>query len=364
MSYTHPKLIGILVNQTPRAMIAMLIVSSAYFWAFSRFIPLPILVTWFLFQTLLATYRIYNARKFKEYIEYNDQKNLAKNELFFIISNIFQAIMWNTASVLSIIYAPQPYELVNFVMAIGIITAAALSMSSLFRAYLIFFFSMIIPQIIILIYYGEHQHIFLVVLAIIYIPATILLSKTIYNSRLSSIKAHTELEKSVEKLHILSITDNLTNTYNRRYFFEISKNIIATALREKRKVTLIMLDIDHFKKINDNYGHQAGDFILVNIAKEIKKITRENDIFSRIGGEEFTILLNNTQLYGARVIAEKIRTTIERMELIYNKTPINITISMGISELSTENNSIEILYKQADKQLYIAKENGRNRVSS
>ena len=364
MSAVHPKLIESLVEQTPRAMIAMLIVSSAYIGIFIKFIPFNILVIWFVFQILLAVYRFYNAKVFNKYLAVKDQKGIKNNELYFIIANLFQAFMWTTSSVLSLIYAPQPYELVSFVMIIGIITAAALSMASLYRAYLIFFFSMIIPQIIILIYFGEHQHIGLVVLTFIYIPATILLSKSIYNSRLSNIQAHDELEKSVSELHQLSMIDALTNIYNRRYFFEMSKNLISIATRKQEKVSLLMIDIDYFKKINDNYGHQAGDFILVSFVKEIEKIMRKSDVFARVGGEEFTVLLNATSLNQAKNIAEKIRTTIANNTFIYNKTSIDVTISIGISELNKANALIEDLYKKADKQLYLAKKNGRNIVFS
>ena len=363
MSNIHPKLIESYVNQTPRAMIAMLIVSFVYCWIFFNFIPFVILISWFVFQVLLSIYRFYNAKMFKIYIEENKKEKIKKNEIYFIASNIFQAFMWTSSSILSIVYAKQPYELVSFVMIIGIITAAALSMSSLFKAYLVFFFSMIIPQIIILFYYGEEQHFALILLTLIYIPATILLSKSIYESRLSSIKAHDELEISVNKLHLLSIMDSLTNIYNRRYFFEISQKLISLAIREEKKVSLLMLDIDYFKIINDKYGHQAGDYILINLVKEINKTTRKSDIFARIGGEEFTILLNDTSFDESKIIAEKIRKIIKNKDFIFNSIKINITISIGISTLSKENNSIEDLYKQSDKKLYKAKEEGRNIVS-
>ncbi|MAY42035.1 MAG: hypothetical protein CMI05_06995 [Oceanospirillaceae bacterium] len=363
MNTTHPKLIQILVDQTPRAMIAMLLVSLAYFWSFMNYVPLPILSIWLFFQTLLAVYRVQNAKSFKEYLRKNEFKKIKRNEILFMISNVFQAMMWTLSSILAITFAPQPFELVTFVMTIGIITAAALSMSSLYKAYLVFFFCMIVPQIIILSFFGEQQHTALLVFTVIYIPATILLSKTIYNSRLSSIEAHSDLEQSVEKLHKLSMIDNLTNIYNRRYFFEMSKNIISTAQRDKTDVALLMLDVDFFKKINDKYGHQAGDFILVNLAKEIEKTIRLNDIFARVGGEEFTILFNNTSLNGAKVIAEKIRRAIEVKPFTFEGVPIQITISIGLSELGTENNSIEQLYSIADQNLYVAKKTGRNKVA-
>jgi len=361
---SHPKLIDVVIQQTPRAMLAMLIVSSVYFWVFIWFIPFTILVIWFGFQVLLATYRLHNVKMFEEYLKQNNQVEIQKQERFFLISNLFQAFMWTMSSILVAIYAPQPYELVSFVMIIGIITAAVLSMSTLYNAYLVFFFAMITPQILILLYYGEHQHIGLVVFTLIFIPATILLSKALYNSRLLNIEDNCKLEESVKELHKLSMIDNLTNIYNRRYFFKMSQDLISIAAREEQKVSLLMLDIDYFKNINDTYGHQAGDFILINLVKEIEKVMRKSDIFARIGGEEFSILLHNTSIEGAMVIAEKIRELIEKKIFIYNTTEINLTICIGIAELNEKNTSIEALYTHADKQLYFAKGHGRNRVAA
>ncbi|RTE66216.1 GGDEF domain-containing protein [Amphritea opalescens] len=123
-----------------------------------------------------------------------------------------------------------------------------------------------------------------------------------------------------------------------------------------------MIDIDHFKEINDNYGHQSGDYVLKKLSEKITNRIRKSDIFARIGGEEFTILLNNTPMDSAKVIAEKLRKLIEGTVFVLNNTPIKITISIGIAELNEENRSIEDLYKKADKQLYAAKHGGRNRV--
>lgn len=361
---THPKLIEALVHQTPRAMIAMLIVSSVYFWVFSIFIPFEILMTWLFFQLLLALYRFNNAKMFDKHLKQNDQDGIEKQKKLFMISNMFQAFMWTTSSILAVIYAPQPYELVCFVMIIGIITAAVLSMSTLYSAYIAFFFAMIIPQLLILLYYGEHHHIGLIWFTVIFIPATMLLSKTLYNSRLANIEDNCKLEETVNELHKLSMIDNLTNIYNRRYFFKISQDLISIAEREQQKVSLLMLDIDLFKKINDTYGHHAGDFILINLVKEIEKMMRKSDVFARIGGEEFSVLLHNTSIEGATVIAEKIRATIEKKVFVYNSISISLTISIGIAEFNKTNGTIETLYKQADEKLYFAKEHGRNRVAS
>ena len=362
MSNVHPKLIEVVINQTPRAMAAMLVVSFAYLFIFIPFIPLIFIFTWLLFQIILAAYRLQNVKMFKKHLQNKDTIKINKAEVYFIVLNVFQAAMWAIASLLVLAYAPQPFEFVMFLVSVGVITAATLSMSSLYKAYLIFIFSLITPQILIMLYYGDEQHIALVIFIMIYIPAIILLSKTMLNNRISSIEAHEALEKSTEKFRQLSITDALTNIYNRRYFFEIAKNIILIASREQKCTALLMLDVDYFKRINDTFGHQAGDFVLIELVKSIKDTMRSSDLFARVGGEEFAILLNNTSLTKAKVIAEKIRSMIENKEFIYNTVSIKTTISIGISEVNEGNFLLENVYKNADTQLYKAKENGRNRV--
>ena len=646
MCNNNPKLTQSIVEHTPRAMIAMILVSFVYIGIFFKFVPLTYLLVWFTYQVLLALYRLYNAKMLKVSLEQKDDIQRNKHEALFLVSNIFQALSWTVASILSVLYAPPPFEIVTFTLIVGIITAGLLSMSSLYKAFLVFFFSMLIPQIVIMLYYGDHQHIGLVVLALIFIPATLLLSRAIYTSRLTAIESHDALEESqlltknilstlpditwlkdtngvfifcnpeferifqakesdivgktdydlfdkeladsfrqldrnvieteksivnhewvtkagdgrqvlyettktplkntsgktigvlgighdITKRHeaerftqkytkvlkmiatgvkaskiydeialmyearhpgmrcslleledgrllhggapsmpkeycdavhelkngpevgscgtstylgvrtlvedidtdpkwaaikhlalphgmrscwsepiknssgkvlgafgmyydypglpndnesedllsaarlagivmgrehaqkrikMLAYTDELTQVSNRRYFFDIAKNILVMTAREKKSLSLLMLDIDYFKNVNDTYGHQIGDFILISFVQEVKKIMRKSDMFARVGGEEFAILLNDTSIEGARIIAQKICTLIENKKFVYEDKVISITTSIGISQLDEKNDSIEKLYKQADKQLYQAKNTGRNRV--
>lgn len=358
----HPKLIGITTEQTPIAMKAMIIASLVYMWVYYDFVPLGILLVWFLFQILIVVSRLWNAKILNKAIENKNTISIKQQIIYFMVLNIFQACLWTSASIFSLLYAPTPFEIVVFMMIVGIITAAVFTMSSIYYVFLVFFFCMIIPQIMIMIYYGEHQHIALTIYSLIYIPTIMLLSKSLYNNQLSAITNNDALNVSVKKLQKLSTTDSLTNIYNRRYFFKMAQNLIAIALREKKTVSLLMLDIDFFKDINDDYGHQAGDFVLVSLAEEVRNIMRESDIFARVGGEEFAIILHNTPLDGAQVIAEKIRKMIENKTFIYHDTAINLTVSIGISVLNESSNSIELLYKKADNRLYQAKREGRNRV--
>ena len=125
---------------------------------------------------------------------------------------------------------------------------------------------------------------------------------------------------------------------------------------------MLMLDIDYFKRINDTYGHQVGDVVLVTLAKKIQNMTRDCDIFARIGGEEFALLLYNTSIEDAKVVGQEICHTIASHDFIEKEQYIDVTISIGVATLNHDINSLDTLQYQADQKLYEAKESGRNCV--
>lgn len=163
------------------------------------------------------------------------------------------------------------------------------------------------------------------------------------------------------KLKKLSNIDPLTNLYNRRYFGEVSKKLLNLALRNNQNICIAILDIDFFKKINDTYGHNVGDEVLKLITKNMNKYIRKSDVLARIGGEEFAILLNNTNEENAFLLAEKIRIAIENLNYINNNKEIKTTISLGISQLTQEDYDLDSIIIRADKALYEAKNTGRNK---
>lgn len=169
-----------------------------------------------------------------------------------------------------------------------------------------------------------------------------------------------------KKLRSLAIKDGLTKVYNKKHFEEILKREYAYALRHRHQFALILLDIDHFKKINDEQGHQAGDYVLRHLAKALQQQMREYDTFARFGGEEFVFLLRNVNLENAVVFAERIRRKVAATPFLYEGVPLKITVSLGVAlfDGQSEEQSIEELLKQADTYLYTAKKKGRNRVSS
>jgi diguanylate cyclase (GGDEF)-like protein len=164
----------------------------------------------------------------------------------------------------------------------------------------------------------------------------------------------------------ISSTDMMTHLKLKFYFFNALTQAIDTAVVDNTKVAVLMFDIDFFKKFNDTYGHECGDFVLIGVAEQIKGSLREIDIASRYGGEEFTVLLNNTAKEEAMLVAERIRLKIESHDFIYNGQHLKVTISGGVSVFDSKKNPVKLpneFINQADQALYESKQNGRNRVT-
>ena len=166
------------------------------------------------------------------------------------------------------------------------------------------------------------------------------------------------------ELRIKAITDPLTNIYNRRYFFELATKEFSRSRRETEPFSIIMIDIDNFKSVNDTYGHLIGDQALIRFTEICKAEIREYDILARYGGEEFVILLPNTDIQQAKSMAERLRASIIKTPLQFGEIIVSITSSFGIS--CSNNDSVLALDKildKADQALYWSKKGGRNRIS-
>lgn len=163
----------------------------------------------------------------------------------------------------------------------------------------------------------------------------------------------------------MSIKDPLTNCYNRRYFDTHLKNIVKDSIEKDRRLSLMMLDIDYFKMVNDDFGHNAGDELLKQIQKRISENIRITDLLARFGGEEFVIVMPDTSISSAHIIAERIRKVIAKEHFVLSdkNTPHNITVSIGIAEMANSDlENIKLFIERADQCLYKAKNIGRNRV--
>lgn len=173
-----------------------------------------------------------------------------------------------------------------------------------------------------------------------------------------------KVKKSNEQLHYLAYSDPLTKTHNRRSFFIESEKVLKQAQEDKSSVALVMIDIDNFKQINDKYGHNIGDKVLVAFASMIKDEIGEDDIFGRLGGEEFAVVFPNTELDDANKKVENLRKMVANLEIkLKCGHRLKFTASFGLNDNSLSHNIDEIL-KNADELLYSAKHSGKNLVRS
>jgi diguanylate cyclase (GGDEF)-like protein len=179
------------------------------------------------------------------------------------------------------------------------------------------------------------------------------------------------LNKEIHKYKELSLTDELTGLFNKRYFQARFEEEVARAKRYKQRLSLIFCDIDFFKNINDQYGHQAGDLILRETAEILKGAMgdlnviirlRKSDIIARYGGEEFVVILPETPIEGAVIVSERLRKVIEAHAFSADRKKVHMTMSFGIAELCEGAETSTDIIKKADHAMYLAKESGRNKV--
>ncbi len=199
-----------------------------------------------------------------------------------------------------------------------------------------------------------------IILAVIIILVTILIAYYLIINFI--IKPMNLLQNQKKYFEEISQIDFLTNILNRRAFFSSANRYMAYAKRNDLSIGVMMIDIDHFKKINDTYGHEAGDFVLKELAKTIKEVIREEDIFGRIGGEEFAICILDDSEETLSAMAEKVREAVAKSVVEYNGKKITFTISVGGYQIKSLNENFDMALSKADEALYNAKNNGRNRI--
>ncbi len=176
-------------------------------------------------------------------------------------------------------------------------------------------------------------------------------------------KLQDELKRSNERLLELSNTDHLTGLFNRRYMMEVLEKEVQRSVRNGNDLSIIMLDIDHFKQVNDRYGHLQGDVVLKRVALQLKKESRSYDCPARYGGEEFIAILPDSSLQQSVFVADRIRVAIQAFTFDGPLASLRLTASLGVAHFSKEQSiTVDGFIKQADDALYRAKSNGRNRV--
>lgn len=188
------------------------------------------------------------------------------------------------------------------------------------------------------------------------------LSHGIQRTRRHIYLAREQLQEANARLHEIAIRDYLTGCFNRRHFYTLAEPELARAHRHGTPLSLLMFDFDHFKQVNDTYGHAGGDAVLQQAVEVIQERLRISDVLSRLGGEEFAVLLPETELEQAKQLAERLRQAIAEHPFEHAGVPIPATASFGVATAQPGDVSIDVLLGRADLGLYLAKDRGRNRV--
>lgn len=167
-----------------------------------------------------------------------------------------------------------------------------------------------------------------------------------------------------EELRVLATTDSLTGASNRRHFLELAEREFERTRRYPAPLSALMLDADHFKQVNDTWGHDVGDKVLKSLCRVIQSELRATELLGRMGGEEFAIALPSTPCEGAMVVAERLRLAVSQLTVPVGEAEVSFTVSIGVAQAGPEDNSFAAVLSRADRALYQAKEQGRNRVVS
>jgi diguanylate cyclase (GGDEF)-like protein len=176
---------------------------------------------------------------------------------------------------------------------------------------------------------------------------------------------HDNLDEMFQKqMYESALRDGLTKAFNKKYFTDRLESEFTFAIRHTSALALVLFDLDHFKKVNDTYGHQAGDYVLLEVSTLLSAALRAEDVFARYGGEEFAVICRGSDMNQAPIVGERLRKSVEGHKFVYDKTPIPVTISVGVAVLP--NPAVKDagdLIALADQALYKSKNGGRNRVT-
>jgi diguanylate cyclase (GGDEF)-like protein len=186
----------------------------------------------------------------------------------------------------------------------------------------------------------------------------------IQSYRRKSYRAYIQERDAKEMAAYLANIDPLTKSMTRRQFLHVAGSEFRRFLRYRRKLSLLVIDADHFKNINDTYGHQAGDLVLRNLSLVVLEQKRAQDTYGRLGGEEFGLLLPETNLYQAKTVAERVQKTWAETPCMVEDQLIRSTVSIGVADVNARDTSFEDILRRADRMMYKAKEAGRNQVAA
>nr|WP_320116807.1 diguanylate cyclase [uncultured Desulfuromonas sp.] len=289
-------------------------------------------------------------------------KDAVKWGRFFYVEHFFLAMLLGSIFFYFVVNGIEGAPLYLILVSLGFSAGSVSAFHQLKWAPPIFMATIITPQVV---YYflqqSKSSNVVAVMLLIILVFMSII-SLEQHKNWIKTLALSFELESAKKEAEWIARIDLLTGLYNRRAFYEVAPKFLGNAKRYKRPVSVIMLDIDYFKNINDAYGHAVGDTVLVKIAELLKTQLRGSDLVGRMGGEEFAILLPDTDQDGAFILVEKLREKIKQLSFDECGFNFNVTSSFGLVAYSGADESLDALLKKADAALYQAKNEGRDKT--
>lgn len=331
-------------------------------------VPTPVLLVWSGLLIAVTGARFLSLRAFR-----NASPRSASEQAYwtrhFLTGACAAGGVWGLSGILLFHPSSFPHQVVLAFVLGGMVAGAVPLLSFVRRAYWCFAIPVVLPISLRMMWTGDRIHFVMGLMMLIFGLAMLATSAQVHRLFRDSEKLRRELFSSSEvaqALEYLVRLDSLTGIPNRRLFEEALDKEWARAKRDPAPVSLIMVDIDHFKEYNDHYGHPAGDLCLVDVAQAMHRaLSRPGDVVARVGGEEFAFLLPNTDLGGAIAVAEQIRARILALDLPHEASPVarQVTLSFGVSssELAAVTSPAELI-RTSDIALYEAKHRGRNQI--
>ena len=315
------------------------------------------IIIWLSVIFVTSSFRLF---LFQNYKRSNPQgTDVLKWEQPYLITLIISSLSWGLGLVVLTYNQPLLYQLISYFILMGMAGAALGVYSSIRYIAITTIISVLLPTTIWFFIQGTRTPVLIALASLLFFASAIRGTKILARTLHQTFQLSNELSQARDIAERLARTDTLTNLNNRRAFKELCNQRILYCQRHQHDVSLLLLDLDSFKNINDQLGHDAGDRALQQLAQILSDTVRSSDICGRIGGEEFALLLSKTDMAEASLVAEKLRLTIERTIINTPEEQFSITASIGVS---CGNDSLESLLKAADKAMYKAKQAGRNLV--
>ncbi|WP_454783264.1 GGDEF domain-containing protein [Legionella sp. WA2022007384] len=324
-----------------------------------RHAPIMPVALWFLAMVCLSSFRWINSKKNIIHHDYIAKKRVTKNR--FLLLTFLTGALWGSSYILFYPYFDDMHQIVITLVLGGMASGALASLSVYLPAYYAYLLPMFFPLIVYNYWLGDIDRIILATMFTLFVIMLMITAQFPSKLLQETIQLNKEKDEAMREVQRVSITDALTGLYNRRYFDERLNEEFKSAKKNRHSINLVLIDVDDFKLVNDNYGHPSGDLFLKQLAKAIKNSAKTgNDSAFRIGGDEFAAILTDTSLDDAILLCNNLQKKFKKQAQM-NETTISIGI-VSVSPFFAHN--VDEVISAADKTLYEAKKAGKNQVRS